>query len=156
MMSGAARILIAGLMLLGMSQAWAQKETGIDGVRAASKAFYAALAVLDSETAMEKVWAHTPYVTFIGPRSKAVIVGWEAQKQYWQENIKAVAERNVSLAEPRIHVNGNLAWEMGVETGNVKLKNGTASRVDNLVTNVYERIEGRWLMVSHHAQPKPQ
>jgi hypothetical protein len=23
-------------------------------------------------------------------------------------------------------------------------------------TNVYERIDGRWLMVSHHTQPKPQ
>jgi hypothetical protein len=46
--------------------------------------------------------------------------------------------------------------EIGVETGNVKRKNGTTSKVDNLVTNVYERIDGRGLMVSHHAQPKPQ
>jgi ketosteroid isomerase-like protein len=149
-------ILLAGLMLLVTSQSWAQSEGSADGVRAASKAFYAALAVLDDGTAMAKVWAQKPYVTFVGPRSKSIIVGWEAQKQYWRENNQAFDERNASLAEQRIHVNGNLAWEMGVETGNVKRKNGTASKVDNLVTNVYERIDGRWLMVSHHAQPKPQ
>lgn len=144
-------------MVLGTFQALAQKEAGADGVKAASKAFYAALAVLDDGTAMSKVWGpKKPYVTFVGPRSKAIIVGWDAQKKYWVENNKAFEERKVSVAEPHIHVNGNLAWEMGVETGNVKLKNGTASKVDNFVTNVYERIDGRWLMVSHHAQPRPQ
>jgi len=24
------------------------------------------------------------------------------------------------------------------------------------VTNVYEKLDGRWLIVSHHVQPKPQ
>jgi ketosteroid isomerase-like protein len=155
-MNGVARILVVSLMLLGTCQALAQKEAGDDGVRAASKAFYAALAVLDDGTAMSKVWAQKPYVTLIGPRSKAIIVGWDAHKKYWLENNKAFEERKVSLAESHIHINGNLAWEMGLETGNVKLKNGTASKTDNFVTSVYERIDGRWLKVSHHAQPRPQ
>jgi ketosteroid isomerase-like protein len=154
-MSGAARILVASLMLFG-TQAFAQKEAGEDGVKAASKAFYAALAVLDDGTAMSKVWAQKPYVTFVGPRSKTILVGWDAQKQYWPKNNQAFAERKVTLTEQRIHVNGNLAWEMGVETGNVKMKDGTASNVDNFVTGVYERIDGRWLRVSHHAQPRPK
>jgi ketosteroid isomerase-like protein len=59
-------------------------------------------------------------------------------------------------ATAHIHVNGNLAWEMGQETGEAKLKDGTAFKVDFVVTNVYEKIDGRWLMVSHHVQPKPQ
>jgi ketosteroid isomerase-like protein len=148
-------VMIGGLMLLATSQSWAQGKEA-DAVRAASKAFYAALAVLDDGSAMTKVWAHKPYVTFVGPRSKAIIVGWEAQKKYWEENNKAFAERNVTLADPRIHVNGNLAWEMGIETGTAKMQNGSASKVENFVTGVYERIDGRWLKVSHHAQPKPQ
>jgi ketosteroid isomerase-like protein len=156
-MSGLATIaMVASLMILSTSRAWAQNEASADGVRAASKAFYAALAVLDDGTAMAKVWGQKPYVTFVGPRSKSIIVGWDAQKQYWSENNQRIADRNVSIAEPRIHVNGNLAWEMGIEIGNVKLKNGTGSNSDNIVTNVYERIDGQWLMVSHHAQPKPQ
>jgi len=36
----------------------------------ASKAFYAALAVLDNGEAMEKVWAHTPYPTWTVPQKK--------------------------------------------------------------------------------------
>jgi ketosteroid isomerase-like protein len=131
-------------------------QAGVEGVKAASKAFYAALGVLDDGTAMSKVWAQRPYVTFIGPRSKAVIVGWDAQKKYWLENNKRFAQRNASITEPQIHVNGNLAWEIGIERGNVKMQDGTASEVANFVTGVYERIDGRWLRVSHHAQPIPK
>jgi ketosteroid isomerase-like protein len=151
-----ATILFIGFLSLATTHALAQKEAGADGVKAASKAFYAALAVLDDGSAMEKVWANKPYVTFVGPRSKTLGVGWDALKKYWLENNKAFAERNVSLTEQRIHVNGNLAWEMGVESGNAKMQNGNSSKVDNFVTGVYERIDGRWLKVSHHAQPKPQ
>lgn len=155
--SVAARILVAGFVLsLGTCQAFAQKEAGADGVRAASKAFYSALAVLDDGSAMSKVWAHRPYVTFVGPRSKSMVVGWDALKKYWLENNKNFEMRNVSLKDANIHVNGNMAWEMGVETGEAKLKTGAPAKVNNFVTGVYERIDGRWLKVSHHAQPIPQ
>jgi len=45
---------------------------------------------------MEKVWAHTPYVTDVGPRSKTIIVGWEAQKKYWADTDPLFLQRNVS------------------------------------------------------------
>ena len=134
----------------------AQPEADMEGVKAASKAFYAALSVIDNGEAMEKVWAHTPYVTFVGPRSKSITVGWEAQKKYWAEANKFFSQRNVTLSDQQIHVNGNLAWEMGQETGDVKMKDGGTRKVDLIVTNVYEKLNGRWLIVSHHVQPKPQ
>jgi ketosteroid isomerase-like protein len=65
-------------------------------------------------------------------------------------------ERSATLSDQHIHVNGNLAWEMGQETGEQKMKDGRSPKLDYLVTNVYEKIEGKWLMVSHHVQPKPQ
>jgi hypothetical protein len=34
---------------------------------------------------MEKVWAHTPYVTYLGPRDRTITVGWNAQKKMWEE-----------------------------------------------------------------------
>lgn len=134
----------------------AQPETDMEGVKAASKAFYAALSVIDNGEAMEKVWAHTPYVTYVGPRSKSITVGWEAQKKYWVEANKLFSQRDVTLSDQQIHVNGNLAWEMGQETGDVKMKDGDTWKVDLIVTNVYEKLDGRWLIVSHHVQPKPQ
>ena len=132
------------------------QQADMEGVKAASKAFYAALAVLDDGAAMGKVWAQTPYVTYVGPRAKSIMVGWDAQKKQWMDNNKLTSQRNVSLSDQRIHVNGNLAWEMGQESGTVKFKDGKEVKVDYIVTNVYEKLGDRWLMVSHHVQPKPQ
>jgi len=144
-----------GLAMLS-GNAVAQQAADMDGVKAASKAFYTALAVLDNGEAMEKVWAHTPYVTYVGPRAKTILVGWDAQKKYWVDTNKLFSERNVTLSDQHIHVNGNLAWEMGQESGTAKMKDGKGAPVDYIVTNVYEKIDGRWLIVSHHVQPKPQ
>lgn len=132
------------------------QQADMEGVKAASKAFYAALAVIDDGAAMEKVWAHTPYVTYVGPRSKSITVGWDAVKKAWVESNKRSSQRKSSLSDQQIHVNGNLAWEMGQETGESKLKDGTVGKTERIATNVYEKIDGRWLMVSHHVQPMPQ
>jgi hypothetical protein len=134
----------------------AQQPPDNEAVRAASKAFYSALSVLDDGSAMEKIWARTPYVTYVGPQSKSIIVGWDAQKQYWSDFNKLFSQRAVSLVDDRIHVNGNLAWEIGVETGQAQMKDGTTRKVDWIVTNVYEKLGGQWFMVSHHVQPRPQ
>lgn len=138
------------------SNSAAQPAADMEGVKAASKAFYAALAVIDNGEAMEKVWARKPYVTYVGPRAKSILVGWDAQKKYWVETNKLFSQRTVSLSDQHIHINGNLAWEMGQESGSLKFKDGRKDKVDYIVTNVYEKIDGRWLMVSHHVQPKPQ
>jgi ketosteroid isomerase-like protein len=134
----------------------AQQLPDNEAVRAASKAFYSALSVLDDGSAMEKIWARTPYVTYVGPQSKSIIVGWDAQKQYWNDFNKLFSKRAVSLVDDRIHVNGNLAWEIGVETGQAQMKDGTTRKVDWIVTNVYEKLGGPWFMVSHHVQPRAQ
>ena len=150
-----AAITALGLALLS-DNALAQQTADVEGVKAASKAFYAALAALDNGSSMEKVWAHTPYVTYVGPRAKTIIVGWDAQKKYWVDTDPLFSQRNVTLSDQHIHVNGNLAWEMGQESGTPKMKDGKDAKADYIVTNVYEKVDGRWLIVSHHVQPKPQ
>jgi ketosteroid isomerase-like protein len=144
------------LVAVSATNAITQPGEDIEGVKAASNRFYQAVEVVDDGTAMERVWAHTPYVTYIGPRSTSIIAGWEAQKKYWVEFNKAFTRRTVSLVDAHIHAVGDLAWEIGVETGQATMKDGTARTVDWMVTNVYEKIGGRWLMVSHHVQPKPR
>ena len=148
--------LFALLLTFRADGAFAQQTPDIDGVRAASKAFYEAVVVVDDGTAMETVWAKTPYVTYVGPRSTAIIVGWEAQKKYWIEFNKPFAKRTVALVDAHVRVVGNLAWEIGAESGLAQMKDGSSRKVDWMVTNVYEKIDGRWLTVSHHVQPKPQ
>jgi ketosteroid isomerase-like protein len=149
--------LITTLVAISSNGALAQRAGDVEGVKAASKAFYAALSVLDDGSTMEKVWAHTPYVTLVGPRSKSILVGWDSQRKYWEESNKRFSQRNAVLLDQHVHVNGNLAWEMGQESGENKLLDGSTTKNDHIVTNVYERqANGRWLIVSHHVQPKPQ
>ena len=105
---------------------------------------------------MGQAWARAPYVTYVGPLSKAIIVGWDAQREYWNDFNKRFSQRTASMVDDHIHVNGNLAWQIGVEAGQVRLKDGTTRTVDWIATNVFEKLDGRWLMVSHHAQPRPQ
>ncbi|MBI2741396.1 MAG: nuclear transport factor 2 family protein [Rhodospirillales bacterium] len=151
------RILaLAILPVLSASGAVSQPLPDVAAVKRASMAFYSALPVLDDGSAMQQVWANAPYVTYVGPQSKSVIVGWEAQKKYWNEFNKLFSQRSVSLVDDRVHVNGDLAWEIGVETGQAQMKDGTTRKVDWIVTNVYEKLGGQWLMVSHHVQPRPQ
>src|ERR1043166_9425073 len=102
--------LALGLALLP-SSAFAQQATDIDGVKAASKALYEALAVMDDGTAMEKVWVRAPYTTYSGPFSKSVTVGSEALRKMWAENNKPFEKRNISISDAYIYSNGSLAWE---------------------------------------------
>jgi len=146
---------VLGLALLS-GNAIADQAADMEGAKAASKAFYAALAVLDNGEAMAKVWAHTPYITNLGPFSKSIAVGWDANSKYWEPANKTFASRHATLAEPQMHVDGNVAWEMGKEIGEAKMKDGTVTKIDWFATNVYEKIDGRWLMVSHHVQATPQ
>jgi ketosteroid isomerase-like protein len=143
-------------IVFAASHAFAQPATGIEEVKAASKGFYEAIAVIDNGAAMDKVWAHKPYVTFVGPRSRSIIVGWDAQKNYWAKSNKLFLQRDVTLQDQQIHVNGNLAWEIGQENAALKMADGSSRTIHTMVTNVYEKIDDRWFIVSHHAQPKPE
>jgi ketosteroid isomerase-like protein len=144
-----------GLPLLSNDNAVAQ-QSDLDAVKATSNAFYSAIAAIDYGASMAKIWAQTPYVTLAGPRSKSFTVGWDAVKKYWEEADKLFVERKASLKESRIHISGNLAWEVGQEVGQTKMKDGSTRPINHLATRVYEKIGGRWLIVSHHAQTIPQ
>ena len=145
---------VAGMaMMTGL--AVAQQPADVDAVAAASKAFYAALNGTDVAV-MHKLWAKTPYVAYVGPTSKAAALGWEDVKKAWDAGFTTFATRTVAITGSRIQVRGTLAWEIGTETGAVKMKDGTERKIDVIVTNIYEKIDGQWLMVHHHVQPKPQ
>jgi ketosteroid isomerase-like protein len=133
----------------------AQSTPDAAAVRAASKAFYEALATLDDGSAMANIWAKTPYVTYLSPSGSTITVGWDALQKIWADNSR-YTKRNVSLQSSHVHAVGNLAWEMGIETGDVVIKDGTSRRIDANATNIYEFIGGRWLIVSHHASQRPK
>jgi ketosteroid isomerase-like protein len=148
--------LIAVLLGFGMGSARAQTDTDVAAVTAANNAFYTALSALDA-AALEKVWAHEAYVANVGPQSKAITTGWPAVLDAYKSGVIAnSAQQIVKAIDMHMHSNGNVAWVTGLETVEGKLKNGTQITGTNFATSVFEKKDGRWLMVSHHAQRVPQ
>jgi ketosteroid isomerase-like protein len=145
---------IALTMLFTVIQVPTARADDLADAKAASDAFYTSLATLDDGTAMSKVFAQTPYITFVGPRTKDIIVGWPALKGYFVKSNAMFKKRDTQLADSTMHVNGSLAWEVGHEKGENEMADGKKLPVDWVVTNIFEKqADGKWLMVSHHVQP---
>jgi ketosteroid isomerase-like protein len=148
-------ILIAALVGIGVGNARAQTDADVAAVTAANNAFYTAMSGLDA-AAMEKVWAPEAYITNIGPREKTVTIGSPVVQNGFKSFFPALAQMTLKPVNPQVHINGNVAWTVGLETGEAKAKDGTPRQIANLVTNIFEKKDGRWLLVAHQAQPVPQ
>jgi ketosteroid isomerase-like protein len=135
-----------------LNQANAQGASDVEQVNAASKVFIAAIAARDIR-AMDKVWAHESYATFIGPLSTTVVVGWDGVRKAWEMRFGQFDRVTISLAESHVHTNGDVVWAVGVEKVELLRKDGKTVAFDAFVTNVFEKKDGRWLLVSHQATP---
>ncbi len=149
-------VIPAFIMVGGMANsALAQKASEMDAVKAANEALYAALSARDIR-AMEKVWSHKREVRQIGPRSKAVDVGWDAVKKSFERTFDAFPELKVSAEQTYVRINGSTAWVSCVERAQRKTKSGETQSGTNFGTSIFEKQGGKWLMVYHHASAIPQ
>jgi len=121
-------------------------------VKAASQTFIAAIAARDIR-AMDKVWAHESYATFIGPLSTTIVVGWDGVRKAWEMRFGQFDRVTISLAESHVRTNGKVAWAVGIEKVELLRKDGKTLSFDAFVTNAFEQRDGRWLLVSHQATP---
>ena len=105
---------------------------------------------------MAKVWAHTPYVVHISPVAKEIVVGWEGVNKSWEEVHNMTSQIDISFRETGMpQIDGKLAWEVGTERGPVTFADGKTVDFGVLSTNIYQKIDGRWLMISHQAGQIP-
>jgi len=123
-----------------------------DRIEAASRDFIAAISARDIQ-AMDKLWAHESYVTFMGPLSTNIVIGWNGVKKAWEMRFGKFDRVTISLGESHVRTNGKVAWAVGIEKAQLLRKNGETVSFDAFVTNVFEEHDGRWLMVSHQATP---
>jgi ketosteroid isomerase-like protein len=135
-----------------MGQQSPQTAADIDAINAAGQAFIAAIGARNID-AMDKLWAHEAYAAFIGPLSTTVVVGWDGVRKAWQMRFGQFDRVTISLAESHIRINGNAAWVVGIEKVELLRKDGKVMSFDAFVTNVLEKHDGRWLVVSHQATP---
>jgi ketosteroid isomerase-like protein len=130
----------------------AQQTSEVERVKAASQAFIAAISARDIG-AMDKVWVHEPYTTFIGPLSTTVVTGWDGVRKAWEMRFSQFDRVTITVSEPHVRTNANVAWAVGIENVELLRKNGDRLTFDAFVTNVFENRDGRWLLVSHQATP---
>jgi ketosteroid isomerase-like protein len=149
--------LITAALVLPCAGTASAQDADTAAVKAAGQASYDALPIFDNGEAEGKVWAHTPYITFMGPGAKSIVVGWDNFIKGWQAGNKLFKSRTASMVEADIHIDGNVAWEAAIERGKLEFKTGQKIETDYIATNVFEKQpDGHWLMVSHHANPLPQ
>src|SRR5712664_561491 len=117
-----------------------QLTSDVEDVNAASKVFIAAISARDIG-AIDKVWAHETYATFIGPLSTTVVVGWDGVRKAWEMRFSQFDRVTISLAASHLHTNGNAAWAVGMEKAQLLRKDGKALNFDTLVTHVFEHQE---------------
>ncbi len=145
-------LAVVGLLLGAMPATRAQQTNDLERVRAVSRQFVAAIVARDIN-AMDIVWAHESYASFIGPLSTTVVVGWDGVRQAWQMRFGQFDRVTISMDKPHIRIEGEAAWAVGMEKVDLLRKDGKTISFDAFVTNVFENKGGQWLLVAHHATP---
>ena len=121
-----------------------------DDVRKASTQFYASLnrMVEGDSAAMADIWSHNAAVTALHPIGGRDL-GWDAVKASFEKVAQLASGGNVELNDQLIRVVGEMAYEVGIEHGQIKLAGQLAS-IEHRVTNIYQREAGAWKIVHHH------
>lgn len=124
-------------------------------VREASERFYAALNRMARGDASEmaKIWSHGEAATAMHPIGGRE-VGWDAVKASFEQVAHVASDGTIEMTDRDIHVSGDVAYEIGVERGEVKLA-GHPVRIEHRVTNVYQREAGEWKLIHHHTDLSP-
>jgi len=122
-----------------------------NAVRAANDTFYKALSAGSIE-GISAACAHDDDVTALHEASKEVAIGWQAVLDTWKAiPFDAFSELSVVMSEPVIKVSGSIARLAGIEKVRGKMKDGKEFGWTGLCTNIYEKRDGKWLIVHHHA-----
>jgi ketosteroid isomerase-like protein len=123
-----------------------------DEVLAANTRFYEALSQANL-AAMEDLWHHSQATECIHPGWDR-LRGWPAIRQSWARIFEHQGPAHVQPCDPLVHWWGDVAWVTCYE--DLIVREGANLHVSQmLATNVFERQDGRWKMVIHHASPAP-
>ena len=129
------------------------EETKIrDEILAANERFYLALAEADL-TAMADLWHHGPATECVHPGWDR-IRGWVEIEESWSQIFQNQGPIPIQTSHAMVQWRGEVAWVTCYE--NLAVQIGSNLQISQmLATNIFERVEGRWQMVMHHASPAP-
>jgi len=126
-----------------------------DEVRAASAQFYAALnsMMVGDAAPLAEVWSHGADVSTMHPIGGRE-TGWDEVRGSFEQVAQLASEGHGELRDQSIQVGGDLAYEVGIEQGQITLA-GEQIAIEHRVTNVYRREAEGWKIVHHHTDLSP-
>ena len=116
----------------------------------ANDAFYRAFESLDLAR-MEGVWLHAASITCVHPGWR-LLLGWGPVMASWQSIFANTVTMGFRITDVHVEVVGDLAWIVCTENLEATHRSETVS-AQLLATNIFERRDGRWWLVHHHAAP---
>jgi ketosteroid isomerase-like protein len=124
-------------------------------VRKASEQNYAAMnRMLNGDAApLADIWSHSTVVSTMHPIGGRQ-VGWEQVRKSFEQVAQIASNGQVELRDQIVHVAGDVAYELGVEHGQVKIA-GQQVTIEHRVTNIYRREAAGWKLVHHHTDISP-
>jgi len=145
-------ILISAIVLVLRAQVGYAQDSEI---KAAIEGYHAAIESLDISK-MEPLWVHESGVILVNPQNKNISVGWDAVKKNWEGAFNFFSEIKITqLDGPYTTIKDDVAWSTGISRAIEKSKAG-AGDIDVFETDVFEKRDGRWLLVSHSARSIPK
>jgi ketosteroid isomerase-like protein len=121
-----------------------------DEVRRTSDAFYRAFESLELAR-MDDVWSHDEHVVCVHPGWNRLI-GWTDVRKGFQQIFANTVDIKFRIDESSLRVSGDLAAMSVVENLRSRVADGgVVGQV--LAINVFERQQGVWKIVCHHATP---
>ena len=117
-------------------------------IEEANARFYRAFEAQDLAE-MDEVWAHGEHVRCVHP-GWALLEGWDAVRQSWEAIFKGSGEMRFSLGDVQARISGDLGWVTCAENILSETR-GNIAVTTLITTNVFERHDGVWRMVLHHA-----
>jgi ketosteroid isomerase-like protein len=118
--------------------------------------YHAALNALDAAK-MAALWAHDDAVIDIEPNDKVISLGWDAVKKNLDDEFARLDGLKVLQADgPHIQVQGDVAWSTGIVNAAIKFKSGkSVPNAPTFESDVFNKRDGHWLLVSHTALSVP-
>ena len=114
--------------------------------------FYRALGTRDLEL-MKTIWVLEERAGCVHP-GWTILRGWENIYQSWENIFDPEDQVDINLSEVKISINNNMAWLTCVQEM-VYIKREPSMFNLSQSTNIFEKRDGKWLMVVHHASPIP-
>ena len=123
-------------------------------IRAATILFYAALnsAVHGDLNPLSAVWSHRPEVTNLNGLG-GLALGWTEVRADFRNMARLYPAGHFAAPQNfvMVVVVGDIGYSVCTETGELRSSDGPMVRFDRRATNVFEREDGKWKMIHHHA-----